>query len=388
MRLLGFDICNPFWSIALGIELGKLADLRGRMLPPSSRSFHELFAEILWLHDDVRALRNETAMLREEIATLRKEASVKLDAHDTHSKMMLWPLLALDGETEAETKLRFFRNLPKAQGDFRLLQMGCAQLLFEFDDVCKVAGVEYMLMYGSLLGAVRHEGFIPWDDDLDVCMTRGDITRLMASVEDDSRYQITERFDWYAHCRQIRFKYNDVNNPCFIDLFILDYASSVSDSSFERLLEVRRKMIREMDEREDLRFWQEEERYLDASSERAGEIDEIFRRYQQMMADEGLYVSKDEAVGLNWGIDNCYFEGNGNLGYSFAELYPLLRVPFEGHMLLAPANCDSVLRHSYGDYLELPDDIHSHFHHVPREMLSNEAVRNAIRSSLPRSSIL
>lgn len=59
------------------------------MLPPSSRSFHELFAEILWLHDDVRALRNETAMLREEIATLRKEASVKLDAHDTHSKMML-----------------------------------------------------------------------------------------------------------------------------------------------------------------------------------------------------------------------------------------------------------------------------------------------------------
>ena len=166
-------------------------------------------------------------------------------------------------------------------------------------------------------------------------MTCGDITRLMASVEDDSRYQITEYFDWYAHCRQIRFRYNDANNPCFIDLFILDYASSVSDSSFERLLEVRREMIREMDEREDLRFWQEEERFMSAFSEHAAVVDEVFRCYQQKMADEGLYVSKDEAVGLNWWIDNCYFEGNGNLGYSFAELYSLLRVPFEGHMLLA-----------------------------------------------------
>lgn len=174
--------------------------------------------------------------------------------------------------------------------------MGCAQLLFEFDEVCKVAGVEYMLMYGSLLGAARHEGFIPWDDDLNVCMTCGDIARPMASVENDGRYQITECFDWYAHCRQIRFKHNDVN---FIDLFILDYASSVSDSSFERLLEVRREMIREMDEGKPLRYWREEEHFMDASSEYAAVVDEVFRRYQQKMTDEGLYVSKDEAVGLN-----------------------------------------------------------------------------------------
>lgn len=209
----------------------------------------------------------------------------------------------------------------------------------------------------------------------------------MAIVADDDMHQITEYFDWYAHCRQIRFRYNDVNNPCFIDLFILDHASDVSDSAFERLLGIRQEMIREMDESKPLRYWREEERFMSVSSEHAAVLDEVFRRYQQKMVDEGLYVPEDEAVGLNRGIDNCYFEGNGNLGYSLVELYPLSRVPFEGRMLFAPGNSDSVLRHSYGDYLELPDDIHSHFHHVPREMLSSEAVRSAIRSSLSESSI-
>lgn len=140
-------------------------------------------------------------------------------------------------------------------------------------------------------------------------------------------------------------------------------------------------MIHEMDESESLRHWREEERYLDASSEEAVIVDEVFRRYEKRMFDEGLYVSAENAVGLNWGIDNCYFDGNGNLSYSFKELYPLARVPFEGRMLLAPADADRVLRHSYGDYLELPADIHSHFHHVPRELLSEDAVRGAIRRS-------
>ena len=55
-------------------------------------------------------------------------------------------------------------------------------LLEEFDRVCKKIDVSYILFAGTLLGAVRHQGFIPWDDDLDVLMLRKDYERFLAEA--------------------------------------------------------------------------------------------------------------------------------------------------------------------------------------------------------------
>ena len=52
-------------------------------------------------------------------------------------------------------------------------------MIAEFDKVCKKYGFSYYMIYGALLGAVRHKGFIPWDDDFDVAMPRNDYERFI-----------------------------------------------------------------------------------------------------------------------------------------------------------------------------------------------------------------
>ncbi len=57
-------------------------------------------------------------------------------------------------------------------------------LLEAFDHICAGSGLRYSLAYGSLLGAERHQGFIPWDDDVDVLMPRADYERLLAQYRE------------------------------------------------------------------------------------------------------------------------------------------------------------------------------------------------------------
>ena len=70
-------------------------------------------------------------------------------------------------------------------------QQAMLEILKEFDRVCKALNIPYVLFAGTLLGAVRHEGFIPWDDDLDVLLLRDDYERFLKSAPERIN---TERF--------------------------------------------------------------------------------------------------------------------------------------------------------------------------------------------------
>lgn len=73
----------------------------------------------------------------------------------------------------------------KATGKLRDLQLCELRLLKRFVEICTKHNLRYYLLGGTLLGAVRHDGFIPWDDDVDVCMPRPDYMRFLEIAEEE-----------------------------------------------------------------------------------------------------------------------------------------------------------------------------------------------------------
>ena len=120
-------------------------------------------------------------------------------------------------------------------------QQALLVILREFDRVCKVLDIPYVLFAGTLLGAVRHQGFVPWDDDLDIMMLRPDYDRFMAEAEhvlDKETFYLQKEFSehWPMFFSKLRLngtacleKYHpkDIlsHQGVYIDLFPCDNAA-------------------------------------------------------------------------------------------------------------------------------------------------------------------
>lgn len=112
-------------------------------------------------------------------------------------------------------------------------------LLVEFQRVCRKYNLRYFAYGGTLLGAIRHQGYIPWDDDIDVLMLRKDYDKFVEVAEKEFRHpyffqtEDTDRFSGRGHAQirntmttgiltseqQFRFRFNQ---GIFLDVFVLD----------------------------------------------------------------------------------------------------------------------------------------------------------------------
>jgi len=124
------------------------------------------------------------------------------------------------------------------------------ELLEEFDRVCKKHGIKYMLFAGTALGAVRHGGIIPWDDDLDVVMLRGEYEKFLTVAPqeiDFKKYylqaEFTEHWPMFfsklrknntACIEKVKVKDEKMHQGIYIDIFPCD---NLSDNGLARKMQ-------------------------------------------------------------------------------------------------------------------------------------------------------
>ena len=141
-------------------------------------------------------------------------------------------------------KMLYWGDMMKYNLDtLKKLQNSELGILCEFDKVCKQLGVNYTLSSGTLLGAVRHGGFIPWDDDIDVAMLRKDYNKFIAegqellskhlfiqTYETDKNYPLN--FGKIRDVSTVLIEYSTQNlkmkNGVYIDIFPIDRVSTNS----------------------------------------------------------------------------------------------------------------------------------------------------------------
>ena len=125
--------------------------------------------------------------------------------------------------------------------ELRHLQLVILDIIKDIDTVCKNNGIEYYLLGGSAIGAIRHKGFIPWDDDLDIIMTHSNYSRFLKICKEQlnsNKYYVQEGLvDWPLDYSKIKLRDTILKEPegyipatreqgIFVDVFKLDNVSS------------------------------------------------------------------------------------------------------------------------------------------------------------------
>ena len=276
----------------------------------------------------------------------------------------------------------------KEYDDFTLkrIQEVELEILKDFMDICDRHGLDYFGIAGTGIGALRHQGFIPWDDDIDVAMPRDDFEKLLPLVEKEmgDKYLImnAERYPNYPlmttrmTMRGTKFKEEALKNidaplGIFLDLYPLD---KVSDNPKEARRQAR-----------DAWFWSKililrsipfpmlgfsgwKAKIIHAICGLAHLVLNILHVpkawiYKKAYEAETRSNHYAKTKNLDFFCDTTPYM---NL-YAVKDIYPLRKLPFEDVELNFPHNLHNNLTGMYGDYMQLPPE-EKRKNHYPYEL--------------------
>lgn len=255
------------------------------------------------------------------------------------------------GETLDDVRKRVHLMLPKATGRLRDIQMAENYILCRVKDICDANGMELFLVGGTLMGAVRHKGFIPWDNDIDIGMMKHDYLKLRSLLEQDEELVVQYCYNYKEGLKTSKVKFRGVD-VFFIDILVFDYI----DVTPETLNQV---WVATQNANKD---------HIRKIRELAGDLKE--RKFCRPMANPEMdrQTAKFEAEQLKefpcFGHGdyfcepiNCPWWSRDERGIrKVSDYFPLMKdhVEFEGRTYDVWMNYDRALGFSYGDYWKLP----------------------------------
>lgn len=246
-------------------------------------------------------------------------------------------------------------------------------LLIKVKAICEEIGIKYFLAYGTLLGAVRHKNFIPWDDDVDLWMLRKDYNKFFEYLDahKDTLYPIsycsrrnTQNY-LYAINRitDMRYKYVDIRTHATVDygIFIDVYPIDAVGNTQKDFL----KMYRKIEMLNSMYYIYMQSQYSSIDSNKLKAIlkrilcyflklrfknqndilDYIEHKTNAILASHNFENSKLVGVAIWWAYMQCY---NKQLFDKKTD------IELSNEKFSAPAKYDELLHLIYGDYMTLP----------------------------------